>query len=239
MTALALAFAAGLLSILSPCVLAAGADRAGAAVAGASARRRRSGGGPRGVVHRAWPVAGAGRLWAWHRRRHISVRGGHDHDRAWRDPAGAVLAGAAGGGRQPGFQAGPIAASAARPARDWAGSLRSACCSARCGRPASARPWGRRRCWPRREKICLRSRSPWRCSASAPQLPLILLGLLSRATLLGVRSRLMSAGKFGKAMLGAAFILIGAAIVSGADKRIEATLVDASPQWLTELTTSF
>ena len=34
-------------------------------------------------------------------------------------------------------------------------------------------------------------------------------------------------------------MLIGAAIVSGADKRIEAALVDASPQWLTELTTSF
>jgi cytochrome c biogenesis protein CcdA len=70
-------------------------------------------------------------------------------------------------------------------------------------------------------------------------LPLILLGLLSRATLMRVRSRLMSAGKLGKGLLGAAFILIGVAIVSGADKRIEAALVDASPQWLTELTTSF
>jgi cytochrome c biogenesis protein CcdA len=69
--------------------------------------------------------------------------------------------------------------------------------------------------------------------------PLILLGLLSRATLMNTRSRLMSAGKLGKALLGAAFVLIGAAIVSGADKRIEAALVDASPQWLTELTTSF
>jgi cytochrome c-type biogenesis protein len=70
-------------------------------------------------------------------------------------------------------------------------------------------------------------------------LPLILLGLLSRATLTRVRSSLMSAGKLGKALLGAAFIVIGVAIVSGADKRIEAALVDASPQWLTELTTSF
>jgi cytochrome c-type biogenesis protein len=70
-------------------------------------------------------------------------------------------------------------------------------------------------------------------------LPLILLGLVSRATLMRVRSRLMSAGKLGKGLLGAAFILIGVAIVSGADKRIEAVLVDASPQWLTELTTSF
>jgi cytochrome c-type biogenesis protein len=70
-------------------------------------------------------------------------------------------------------------------------------------------------------------------------LPLILLGLLSRATLMRARSRLMSAGKLGKGLLGAAFILIGVAIVSGADKRVEAVLVDASPAWLTELTTSF
>jgi len=69
-------------------------------------------------------------------------------------------------------------------------------------------------------------------------LPLILLGLLSRTTLMGVRSRLMSAGKLGKGLLGAAFIVIGAAIVSGADKRIEAALVAASPPWLTEWTTS-
>jgi cytochrome c biogenesis protein CcdA len=70
-------------------------------------------------------------------------------------------------------------------------------------------------------------------------LPLILLGLLSRASLMAVRSRLMSAGTLGKALLGAAFIVIGVAIVSGADKRVEATLVAASPAWLTELTTSF
>jgi cytochrome c-type biogenesis protein len=70
-------------------------------------------------------------------------------------------------------------------------------------------------------------------------LPLILLGLLSRATLMRARSSLMSAGKLGKALLGAAFIVIGVSIVSGADKRIEAALVDASPPWLTELTTSF
>ena len=70
-------------------------------------------------------------------------------------------------------------------------------------------------------------------------LPLALLGLLSRATLMRVRTSLMSAGKLGKGLLGASFIVIGLAIVSGADKRIEAALVDASPQWLTDLTTSF
>ena len=70
-------------------------------------------------------------------------------------------------------------------------------------------------------------------------LPLVLLGLLSRATLMRLRASLMSAGKFGKGLLGAAFILTGVAIVSGADKRIEAALVEASPPWLTRLTTSF
>ena len=70
-------------------------------------------------------------------------------------------------------------------------------------------------------------------------LPLVLLGLLSRAALMRVRASLMSAGKLGKGLLGAAFIMIGLAIASGADKRLEAVLVNASPQWLTELTTSF
>lgn len=70
-------------------------------------------------------------------------------------------------------------------------------------------------------------------------LPLVLLGLLSRTTLMRVRTNLMSAGQLGKSLLGAAFIIIGVSIVSGADKRIEAALVEASPQWLTDLTTSF
>jgi cytochrome c-type biogenesis protein len=62
---------------------------------------------------------------------------------------------------------------------------------------------------------------------------------LSRATLMRLRTNLMSAGKLGKGLLGAAFILIGVAIVSGSDKRVEAALVEASPAWLTQLTTSF
>ena len=69
-------------------------------------------------------------------------------------------------------------------------------------------------------------------------LPLVLIGLLSRSTLMQVRSRLMSAGKLGKGVLGAALIFIGVAIVSGVDKKVEAWLVDASPEWLTRLTTS-
>lgn len=70
-------------------------------------------------------------------------------------------------------------------------------------------------------------------------LPLALLGLLSRTTLMRLRARLLSAGKLGKIVFGTVLITVGAAIVSGADKTIEAALVDASPQWLTQLTTSF
>jgi hypothetical protein len=54
-----------------------------------------------------------------------------------------------------------------------------------------------------------------------------------------LRGRLMAAGQFGKGLLGVALIVIGVAIFSGADKRVEAVLVDLSPQWLTQLTTSF
>ncbi|MFT4276768.1 MAG: cytochrome c biogenesis CcdA family protein [Rhodopseudomonas sp.] len=70
-------------------------------------------------------------------------------------------------------------------------------------------------------------------------LPLIALGLLSRASLMAVRGRLLSAGKLGKAVLGVAFVAIGLAIVTGLDKQIEAVLVAASPDWLTNLTTRF
>ena len=70
-------------------------------------------------------------------------------------------------------------------------------------------------------------------------LPLVLFGLISRATLMRARPGLLSAGKLGKSLLGAAFVVIGVAIVSGSDKRLEAGLVAASPQWLTDLTTYF
>ena len=70
-------------------------------------------------------------------------------------------------------------------------------------------------------------------------LPLLLLGMLSRQTLLAWRSKLMSAGSAGKAVLGALLLIVGLAILTGFDKAIEASLVAASPEWLTELTTRF
>ncbi|MGY3449706.1 cytochrome c biogenesis CcdA family protein [Bradyrhizobium sp. USDA 4353] len=69
-------------------------------------------------------------------------------------------------------------------------------------------------------------------------LPLVVLGLVSRTTMMQLRERLLSAGKLGKMLMGAAFVLVAVAILSGADKQLEAWLVAISPGWLTELTTS-
>lgn len=70
-------------------------------------------------------------------------------------------------------------------------------------------------------------------------LPLLILGSLSRQTLLNWRGRLMSAGSAGKSVMGAVLLVVGLAIVTGLDKHIETALVEASPAWLTELTTRF
>lgn len=70
-------------------------------------------------------------------------------------------------------------------------------------------------------------------------LPLALLGTISRTSLMRMRNRLLAAGKGGKIALGLLLISVGIAILSGFDKRIETMLVDASPAWLTELTTRY
>ncbi|CCD87701.1 putative cytochrome c-type biogenesis protein; putative membrane protein [Bradyrhizobium sp. ORS 285] len=69
-------------------------------------------------------------------------------------------------------------------------------------------------------------------------LPLVVLGMVSRTTMMRLRERLLSAGKLGKTLMGAAFVIVAVAILSGADKQLEAWLVAISPAWLTELTTS-
>ncbi|MBK6864208.1 MAG: cytochrome c biogenesis protein CcdA [Ideonella sp.] len=67
--------------------------------------------------------------------------------------------------------------------------------------------------------------------------PLVVLGTLSRTTVINLRGRMLAAGKGGKLMLGALMLAIGVAILTGWDKRFEAWAVEASPAWLTELTT--
>jgi cytochrome c-type biogenesis protein len=70
-------------------------------------------------------------------------------------------------------------------------------------------------------------------------LPLIAIGLLSREALSRWRGRLMEAGKGGKALLGGLLVAIGLLVATGLDKRLETLLVDVSPDWLTRLTTQF
>jgi cytochrome c-type biogenesis protein len=70
-------------------------------------------------------------------------------------------------------------------------------------------------------------------------LPLLLLGALSRQLMMRWRDRLIGAGSRGKQVLGALLIVVGALIVTDQDKKLEAALVDASPAWLTQLTTRF
>jgi cytochrome c biogenesis protein CcdA len=69
--------------------------------------------------------------------------------------------------------------------------------------------------------------------------PLILLGLVSREAMMRWRGKLVEAGTAGKMLLGTLLILLGIFIVTGLDKRGEALLVDLSPTWLTSLTTQF
>lgn len=70
-------------------------------------------------------------------------------------------------------------------------------------------------------------------------LPVVALAYVSRGAMLRMRGRLMQAGKTGKTVLGVFMLLIAAMILSGLDKPLEAWLVNASPDWLTHLTTQF
>lgn len=69
-------------------------------------------------------------------------------------------------------------------------------------------------------------------------LPLLIIGTLSRDHMLRLRGRLMSAGQSLRTAMGALLVAVGLAVITGADKQIEAWLVERSPQWLTWLTTS-
>ncbi|MEW6631362.1 MAG: cytochrome c biogenesis protein CcdA [Pseudomonadota bacterium] len=70
-------------------------------------------------------------------------------------------------------------------------------------------------------------------------LPLLILGVLSRETLMRWRDNLAVAGGGLKIALGFLLVLTAGAILSGFDKALETALVNASPDWLTHLTTRF
>ncbi len=69
-------------------------------------------------------------------------------------------------------------------------------------------------------------------------LPLVVLGLLSRQAMAKMRGSLMTAGKYGKQILGGVMLVLGILILTGADKAFETWVLDVAPQWLVNLTTS-
>lgn len=69
-------------------------------------------------------------------------------------------------------------------------------------------------------------------------LPLVVLGKLSQASLLKVRNRLFKAGKLGKQIFGALLLISGLLILTGTDKIVEAAILNSAPSWLIALTTS-
>jgi cytochrome c-type biogenesis protein len=69
--------------------------------------------------------------------------------------------------------------------------------------------------------------------------PLLALGLTSRQAMARWRDRLLATGGRAKAALGVALVAIGLLIALHLDKQVEAALVAASPEWLTALTTRF
>jgi cytochrome c-type biogenesis protein len=70
-------------------------------------------------------------------------------------------------------------------------------------------------------------------------IPLVIIGMLSRSVLQKSRGTLMSASSKFKSVLGIILVILGTLIISGYDKHVEAALVEASPDWLTNLTTKF
>jgi cytochrome c biogenesis protein CcdA len=70
-------------------------------------------------------------------------------------------------------------------------------------------------------------------------LPLAALGVVSRDTLTRWRAHLATGGARARTAFAVVLVAIGLLVLSGLDKRIETVAVDHSPQWLTDLTTRF
>ena len=69
--------------------------------------------------------------------------------------------------------------------------------------------------------------------------PLVLLGCLSRASIMRIRGRLLGVGKYGKQLFGFALLVFGVLIATGVDKSLEAWILNQTPEWLTAVTTKY
>jgi cytochrome c-type biogenesis protein len=70
-------------------------------------------------------------------------------------------------------------------------------------------------------------------------LPLAAFGFLSREALLRWRTHLISGGAHVRMLFAIVLVAIGVMVLTGLDKSIETFAVNESPQWLTDLTTRF
>lgn len=70
-------------------------------------------------------------------------------------------------------------------------------------------------------------------------LPLLALGLLSREAMLRWRGRMLTASSGMKAALGSLLLAAGVLVLTGFDKVLEAAMVRSAPSWLVDLTTRF
>ena len=70
-------------------------------------------------------------------------------------------------------------------------------------------------------------------------IPLMAIGFLSREALLRWRGRFAAGGLAGKLLLGSILVGVGVSVLTGLDKRTESWLVANSPAWLIDVTTRF
>ena len=70
-------------------------------------------------------------------------------------------------------------------------------------------------------------------------LPLLAIGMLSRQAIGRWRGTMLEAGEKAKKIFGAALLLLGILVLSGADKSFERQAVSAMPDWLVMLTSRF
>jgi cytochrome c-type biogenesis protein len=73
----------------------------------------------------------------------------------------------------------------------------------------------------------------------AAVVPLTAAGLASRAAFSRQRERMARIGEIGRLLMGWSLLLIGALVLSGLDKQLEAWLLTLAPDWLLTLTTRF
>lgn len=73
----------------------------------------------------------------------------------------------------------------------------------------------------------------------AAVIPLTLAGLASRQLFVRHRARMADVGRIGRLVMGAALLVIGALVLTGLDKQMEARLLERAPAWLVDLTSRF